>query len=181
MSKLSYPVPFPCETEWTSRCLSDLVSHLNERYRQPTHRRIEAIRSLLSQIGPSDHERREGYHRLRKIFSSLCDTIDEHVWLKDHILCPAIVKVECGLAPDQSTRDALCEMIMTLEDEHSRLRSIAAEVWRAATDVAGSPELVDEAVLDSDLDLLALLLDEQLDLEERCLWPRALILLQQPV
>ncbi len=70
---------------------------------------------------------------------------------------------------------------MTLEDEHSRLRSIAAELWRAATDVAGSPELVDEAVLDSDLDLLALLLDEQLDLEERCLWPRALILLQQPV
>ena len=50
-----------------------------------------------------------------------------------------------------------------------------------ATDVAGSPELVDEAVLASDLDLLALLLDEQLDLEERCLWPRALILLQQPV
>jgi iron-sulfur cluster repair protein YtfE (RIC family) len=181
MSKFSYPGFFPCETEWTSRSLTDLVSHLNERYRRPTERRIEAIRGLLSQIGPSGHQRCEGYHRLAKIFCSLCETIEEHVWLKDHILGPAVVNVERGLRLDPGARDALCEMIMTLGDEHSRLRSIAASLWRAATDVAGSPVPVDEAVLASDLDLLALLLDEQLNLEDRCLWPRALILLQRPV
>ena len=112
MSKFSYPGFFPCETEWTSRSLTDLVSHLNERYRQPTERRIEAIRGLLSQIGPSGHQRCEGYHRLAKIFRALCETIEEHVWLKDHILGPAVVNVERGLRLDPSASDALCEMIM---------------------------------------------------------------------
>jgi hypothetical protein len=38
---------------------------------------------------------------------------------------------------------------------------------------------VDEALLATDVAMLALLLHEQLDLEDRCLWPRALDLLQQ--
>ena len=67
--------------------------------------------------------------------------------LKDHILYPAIVKLERGLSStDQSALDALCEMIMTLDDEHSRLRRIADALARSAADVTGSPVPVDEAV-----------------------------------
>ena len=180
MSKFSYPAQLPCETEWASRSLTELVTHLDQRYRQPTHKRIETIRTLLPQIMPSCDQRREDYHRLATIFTSLCETVEEQVLLKDHILYPAIVKLERGLSStDQSALDALCEMIMTLDDEHKRLRCIADALGRSVADVTGSPVPVDEAVLASDLDMLALLLYEQLNLEDRCLWPRALILLQR--
>jgi iron-sulfur cluster repair protein YtfE (RIC family) len=180
MRKFTYPAPFPCEVEWTSRSLEALAAHLNQRYRQPTRRRLEAIQSRLQEITPSGHARRAAHKRLAEAFSSLAETLDEHVWLEDEILCPAIVGVEHD--PDSSdvgARKALCQLITTVKDEHRRLRRMVDALGHAIGEVTGLPLPVDEAELASDLEMLAMLLHEQVDLEDRCLWPRALALLQR--
>src|SRR4029453_18229596 len=88
MANFTYWAPVPCESEWASRSLAALVAYLTERYRQPTQRPKRATPSTLAQIVPSTPQRRDAYDRLAIVFTSLCEAIETHAWLVDHILGP---------------------------------------------------------------------------------------------
>jgi iron-sulfur cluster repair protein YtfE (RIC family) len=170
----------PCEGEWTSKSLTELVAHLSQRYRQPLQQRLESIRSLLRQGGPFDDETRQAdYDRLANSFERLRGTLDEHVWLEDEVLCPAVARVEyCVGASDPRAREALCMLVMTVADEHRLVRTRIDDLERALVPLLGCRLSHQEALLVADLEMLELLLNEQMELEDRCLWPRALVLLQ---
>ena len=176
----SYPAPVPCETEWRSKSLTELVAHLSLCYRQPLRHRLESIRSLLRQGGPFDDEaRRAGYERLANTFERLRGTLDEHVWLEDEVFCPAVARVEYSVRPaDPRAREALCMLVMTVADEHRLIRSRIDELERALAPMLQCPLSQPEALLVADLEMLQLLLHEQINLEDRCLWPRVMVLLQ---
>jgi iron-sulfur cluster repair protein YtfE (RIC family) len=93
MMKFNYWMPSPCEDEWASRSLAELVVYLTRRYRQPTQR-MEAIAAVLPDFVPSCLQRRAAFHRLASVFTSLCEAMETHVWLVDQILSPAIIRVE---------------------------------------------------------------------------------------
>jgi hemerythrin-like domain-containing protein len=113
-------------------------------------------------------------------FTSLCELIDAHERLEDRILCPAIVKAEHDpTSMNQSVRDALCQKIVDVNARHNALRRVSLELRHAVIEIKGEPVSMDEAVLALNLDMLVLLLNERLDLEDRYLWPRALVLLQR--
>jgi len=190
MVNVTYPVDIPCESEWGLRSLVELVAHLTQWYRQPMHRRIEAIASALLRIRPSIPQRDEAYHRVAALFTSLRKAIDDHCWLEDQILCPAIIAVEQSRSAqgrrshdlestEPSDREALCHLILSVADEHNCLRRGSVALGEAVPDMTGPCVSVDEALLATDVAMLALLLHEQLDLEDRCLWPRALTVLQR--
>ena len=175
MTKFTYWTPVPCEIEWASRSLAELVTHLTERYHQPTQRRIQTIASTLAQIVPSTPQRRDAYDRLAIVFTSLCEAIETHAWLVDHILGPVLARVEDDVVSASTCdREALRQTIAYAEDERTCLRRESVALGYAVLDIAGSPVAVNEAIVALELDMLVLLVNEQLDLEDRCLWPRAL-------
>jgi iron-sulfur cluster repair protein YtfE (RIC family) len=180
MRNYSYPTSMPCEDEWTSKSLTELVAHLSQRYRQPLQQRLESIRSLLRQDEPTDDDaRRAGYDQLASSFERLRGALDEHTWLEDEVLCPAVAKVEYSVgASDPRAREALSMLVMTVADEHRLIRTRIVELERALITVVGCRLSHREALLVGDLEMLERLLNEQMNLEDRCLWPRVLVLLQ---
>jgi iron-sulfur cluster repair protein YtfE (RIC family) len=180
MHTYSYPTRTPCETEWSSKSLTELVAYLNQRYRRPLQQRLESIRSLFGQEASfEDDGRRADYERLANSFERLRGTLDEHAWLEDEVLCPAVARVEyCIGASDPRAREALCMLVTTVADEHRLIRTRIDELERVLGSVCRCTLSQQEALLVTDLEMLELLLSEQIELEDRCLWPRALTLLQ---
>jgi iron-sulfur cluster repair protein YtfE (RIC family) len=180
MHTYSYPTRTPCETEWSSKSLTELVAYLNQRYRRPLQQRLESIRSLFGQEASfEDDGRRADYERLGNSFERLRGTLDEHAWLEDEVLCPAVARVEYSIgASDPRAREALCMLVTTVADEHRLIRTRIDELERALASVCRCTLSQQEALLVADLEMLELLLSEQIELEDRCLWPRALTLLQ---
>jgi iron-sulfur cluster repair protein YtfE (RIC family) len=180
MATFRYTVPV-CESEWESRSLAELVAVLIHRYRRPTRQRIEAIASVLPRILSSNPQPREAYGRVANVFRSLGELIDTHERLEDRILCPALVRMEHDPAStNQSVREALCQKIAAdVKADHNLLRRESVALRHAVIEIKGSSVSIDEAVLALNLDMLVLLLNERLDLEDRYLWPRALVLLQR--
>ena len=177
MCNVKYSVP-PCEREWESRSLAELVAYVTHRYRQPTRQRIDAVASALPRVVSSTPQPREAYDRVETVFTSLREAIETHVWLVDGILCPAIVASEHDPAStNQSVREALCRKIGDVDAARDALRRLSVTLRQAVIEIKGASVSMDEAVLAVNLDMLVLLLNERLDLEDRCLWPRALVLL----
>ena len=105
--------------------------------------------------------------------------LDEHDWVEEEVLCPAVARVEyCVGASDPRAHEALSMLVMTVADEHRLIRRRIDEFERALDAVLGRPMSQHEALLIADLEMLDLLLNEQLNLEDRCLWPRVLVLLR---
>jgi len=180
MNTYSYPAQTPCEPEWRSKSLTELVAHLNQRYRRPLQQRLESIRSLLGQgVSCEGDNRRDEHERLANSFERLRGTLDEHAWLEDEVLCPAVARVEyCIGASDPRAREALCMLVTTVADEHRLIRTRIDELESVLASVARCALSQQDALLVADLEMLELLLSEQMELEDRCLWPRALTLLQ---
>jgi iron-sulfur cluster repair protein YtfE (RIC family) len=180
MNTYSYPAQRPCETEWSSKSLTELVAYLNQHYRRPQQQRLESIRSLLGREASfEDDGRRADYERLANSFERLRGTLDEHAWLEDEVLCPAVARVEYSIgAADPRAREALCMLVTTVADEHRLIRTRIAELECVLASVARCALSQEEALLVADLEMLELLLSEEMELEDRCLWPRALTLLQ---
>ena len=180
MHTYSYPGRTPCETEWSSKSLTELVAYLNQHYRRPQQQRLESIRSLFGQEASfEDDGRRADYERLANSFERLRGTLDEHAWLEDEVLCPAVARVEyCIGASDPRAREALCMLVSTVADEHRLIRTRIAELECVLASVTRCALSQEEALLVADLEMLELLLSEEMELEDRCLWPRALTLLQ---
>jgi iron-sulfur cluster repair protein YtfE (RIC family) len=179
MGNLRYTVPV-CEREWESRSLAELVALLTHRYRKPTRHRIEAIAAALPGLLSPAPERREAHGRLASVFTSLSELIDAHERLEHRILWPAIVNVERDpTSTGQGVRAALLQKIADVDIEHNLLRRLSSALRHAVIDMKAAPVCMDEAVLALNLDMLVLLLNEQLDLEDRYLWRRAVALLQR--
>src|SRR5215203_7213894 len=178
MRNYTYPSPGPCDPEWTSRSLTELVTHLSVTYRRATRQRIDVIRVLLRRVWPFDEgPRHADLGRLANIFDLLDDAVDQHIWLEADVLCPAIVRLERpGTIFEAGACDALRQMVMMVADEHRRIRTILGQLARAVCDIptASLPLPCEQALLVSDLEMLGLILNEQMDLEDRCLWSRAL-------
>jgi iron-sulfur cluster repair protein YtfE (RIC family) len=180
MNTYTYPTQTPCETEWSSKSLTELVAYLNQHYRRPQQQRLESIRSLLGREASfEDDGRQADYERLANSFERLRGTLDEHAWLEDEVLCPAVARVEYSIgAADPRAREALCMLVSTVADEHRLIRTRIAELECVLASVTRCALSQEEALLVADLEMLELLLSEEMELEDRCLWPRALTLLQ---
>ncbi len=175
-----FPTPTPCEPEWASKSLTELVAHLSQRYRRPLQERLESIRATLAQGDLFDDDDRRGDRDgLANSFERLRAVLDEHAWLEEEVLCPAVARVEyCVGAADPRAHEALSMLVMTVADEHGLIQRRIDELERALDALLAGPMSQREALLIADLEMLDLLLNEQLNLEDRCLWPRVLVLLQ---
>ena len=180
MSTFMYPARVRCEPEWASQSLTTLKAHLSQRYRRPIRQRMEEVSLAFPEVWPCEGDSPNGAReRLANELTLLRNTLDEHVWLEDEVLCPAIARLEDLIEPaDSRTRDGLYRLVMTVDDHHIRIRKIIDQLASAVDAIEKCVSSTEEALLVADIQMVALLLIWEMNLEDRCLWPRVLDLLR---
>jgi iron-sulfur cluster repair protein YtfE (RIC family) len=105
----------------------------------------------------------------------LRDAVETHAWTEDDLLFPVLVAHEHpGVLETTVSREELTRLVDSLSSEHLRIRQIISaldELTGGFKTPMGAPVELDDLVhLAKEL---AVSLLEELDLEDRCLLPRA--------
>jgi iron-sulfur cluster repair protein YtfE (RIC family) len=173
----------PCAPEWASRSLTQLIAHLTDRYRSSTAQRFDEIEAmLLEEPRWSEGTSRAAFDRLVGVVRQLDEMVHAHMLLEDHVLHPLVVAAEYPEVVSVCRSRADIERLVTrIRSEHTQILHMADDLQRSAlrmTSVLLS-EPVKGTRLIRHVAALAMWLREQLNLEDRCLWPRALELFRR--
>ena len=169
-----------CEPEWLARQLTDLIHHLTHTYSMPIAQRLNRITATADRTRhaaadvPVRSEQGTAFAvRLSSLVATLRLVLDAHAGSEREVLFPAVVSIETqGRQTAPFRRDAIDILVEGIAEEHDLIREFLASVARTMEECIASgltPEL-DSFV--ADLEIACFLIAEQLDLEDRCLWPR---------
>ena len=170
------------ETEWISRTLTELIAHIGERYRRATERRLDAVGLALSEASAPPGPLESALTCLRETFIALDEQVGAHMKIEFDLLFPTIIALEHPqvLAVRQSAA-FVGRLTTQVSRDHARIRGLLDTLDGAigpslAHSLVQSPHLV---MLIADVTTLTMQLRQQLELEDRYLWPRAGELFQQ--
>ncbi len=176
MNTLEFPTLSDCEPQWLDLPVSVVATHISRVYHEFTRDRLPVIADLAARVRSINGT---GWNatlpELMSLLAQLRDAVETHAWSEDDLLFPVLVAHEYpGVLTTNVTGDELLRMVETLAAEHVEIRTIIAEIERVTGGFqapAQSPsEYEDLVTLASELTSSLL---EELDLEDRCLLPRA--------
>ena len=165
-----------CETEWQKRPASVVATHISNLYHEFTRERLPLIASIATRaVAIPDGRCTAILPALNTLIAQLRNAVETHAWTEDDLLFPVLVAHEHpGVLATNVSREELKRLVDRLSSEHLRIRQIISaldELTSGFTTPAGaSPELDDLVQLVNEL---ATSLLEELDIEDRCLLPRA--------
>jgi len=176
MNALTPDLRLECEPDWLARPLSTLATHIAGVYHEHTREQLPRVWFRVTELA-----NQHGYSRvpqlwgLSRLLAELRDLAETHAWTEDDLLFPVLVAHEHpAVLTTNLTPDALMRLVDSLSAEHAGIRrllgSLSAHLEAAdalSSNVPEWPELRDDI-----LELRDHLLEE-LDLEDRCLLPRA--------
>jgi iron-sulfur cluster repair protein YtfE (RIC family) len=167
----------PCPSEWRSRSLARLVAHLTDQYRSPTELCLDALSDLFFRPGWTGKPREPVYERAIEAFTTLEQQVRTHLTFEDNRLIPLVLALEHPeLVSVRRSRVECVELVTKTLDEHRRIeRSI--DTLEGGIRLLGTVALFqprEQRLVLDDVATLALLLREQMALEDNCLWPRAI-------
>jgi len=165
-----------CEPDWLARPLSALATHIAGVYHEHTREQLPRVWFRVTELA-----NQHGYARvpqlwdLSRLLAELRDLAETHAWTEDDLLFPVLVAHEHpAVLTTTLTPDALVRLVESLGAEHISIRRLLGRLsahMEAAdalsSDVPGWPELRTDILGIRDHLL------EELDLEDRCLLPRA--------
>jgi hypothetical protein len=167
----------PCPGEWRSQSLARLVAHLSDRYRSPTELCLDALSDLFFRPRWTGKPSEPVYERGIEAFTTLEQQVRAHMALEDNQLIPLVLALEHPELVSVRRPRAECEeLVGKALDDHRRIgRSIdlLERGLRPLVVVALFQPEEQRLVLD-DVATLALLVREQIAIEDKCLWPRAI-------
>jgi iron-sulfur cluster repair protein YtfE (RIC family) len=170
------------DREWISRTLTELISHLGERYRHATERRLNAIGLALGAAAAPPGAPEQALTDLRAAFAALDEHIGAHAKLEFDLLFPAIIALE---HPQVLAVRQPAALVHRLADEvsrdHVRIRELLTGLETGLGPLLKLSAVQAEhlVMLVANLTTLVLQLRQQLDFEDRFLWPRAVELFRQ--
>jgi iron-sulfur cluster repair protein YtfE (RIC family) len=174
--------PTCLEREWISRPLTELIAHIGERYRGAIERRFDTVGLALAEASAPSEPLASALTILRETFTALDEHVGAHMKIEFDVLFPTIIALEHPqvLAVRQSAA-FVGRLTAQVTHDHANIRSLLETLDRAiepslAHSLVQSPQFV---MLIADVLTLTLTLRQQLELEDRCLWPRALELFSQ--
>jgi iron-sulfur cluster repair protein YtfE (RIC family) len=159
-----------------SRPVSALATHIAGVYHEHTREELPRLWLRATELATMYGDSRAPHLRgLSALLAELRDQVETHAWTEDDLLFPVLVAHEHpAVLMTSLTPEALLRLVESLSGEHLRIRrllgSLSAHVQAADVltgYVPGWSELRDQV-----LQLRDHLLEE-LDLEDRCLLPRA--------
>jgi iron-sulfur cluster repair protein YtfE (RIC family) len=170
------------DREWISRTLTELIAHIGERYRRENERRFDAVGLALAEARAPDGPLEAALTRLRDTFAALDEHVGAHTKVEFDLLFPTIIALEHPQVLEVRQPAALVERLASqVTQDHDRIRGLLDTLDSTigpslAHSLVQSPTLV---MLIAHVMTLTLQLRQQLELEDRCLWPRASELLRQ--
>jgi iron-sulfur cluster repair protein YtfE (RIC family) len=170
-----------CEPEWLARPLTDLIHHLAHHYDKAIAQRLEAVGATANQtrlaavdvLGRAEHGSGAFAVRLSGLVTTLRLVLEAHAWSESDVLFPAAIAIETygrGSAP--FNRDTLEILMEGIAQEHDLLRELLASLSRTMEECIAAGMSQDLESFVSNLEIACFMIGEQLDLEDRCLWPR---------
>lgn len=181
MNTLELSALTDCEPEWLERPVSVIATHVSRVYHDFTRARLPLIADLAERVQSiPDNGWKSALPGLVSLLTQLRDAIETHAWTEDDLLFPVLVAHEYPnvLETNVSPEDLL-RLVDTLSAEHVEIRTLIAEiedVTRGFLTPAGAPSEFEDLVRLAEE--LTRSLTEELDLEDRCLLPRARMLAQ---
>jgi regulator of cell morphogenesis and NO signaling len=165
-----------CEPEWQERPVSVIATHVSNVYHEFTRARLPLIASLATRVATIPGGPWTAFvPALNALISQLRGAVETHAWAEDDLLFPVLVAHEHpGVLATNVSREELKRLVDQLSSEHVRIRQIISaldELTSGFTTPNGAPPELDDLVQLA-RELAASLLEE-LDLEDRCLLPRA--------
>jgi len=165
-----------CEPEWQSKPLSTLVMHISGIYHEHMRDELPTLWRQTTELAAElDNGRAVRLRELAVVLTELRDHVETHAWTEDDLLFPVLVAREYpAILTTTLTPDALLRLVDTLAEEHISIRRVLA---RVTTHLGDAEEAAAAVPLWRDINArIARLRDrllEELDLEDRCLLPRA--------
>jgi hypothetical protein len=175
------PLASGCEPEWLGRSIADLIRHLSFHYNTPIYKRLLAIGDTADQIrlraagllGRSEHAATAFGLRLSSLVSTLRLVLEAHAWSEGDVVFPAAVAAEThGLASTRFRPDGLNILMDGIRQEHELIRELLASLARTIEEYASAGTVDELEAFVSEVEIASFMIAEQLDLEDRCLWPR---------
>jgi hypothetical protein len=175
------PVIVGCEPEWLARPLTDLIRHLTHHYNKPIAHRLAGIGETAQQtrlaaaevLGRTEHGLGAFAIRLSGLVTTLRLVLEAHAWSEADVLFPAVIAIEThGRKSAPFKRDSLDILMEGIVQEHDLLRELLSSLSRTMEECVAAGMSPDLEMFVSDLEIVCFMLAEQLDLEDRCLWPR---------
>jgi iron-sulfur cluster repair protein YtfE (RIC family) len=172
-----------CEPEWLERPVSVVATHISRVYHEFTRERLPIIADLAARV-QSVRALACGRFvpQLLRLVTELRDAVETHAWTEDDLLFPVLVAHEYPnvLTTSLSAVDLL-KLVETLTEEHVTIRKVIGDLEEHTNGFRVTPgtpsELQDLVKL---VEELTRSLVEELDLEDRCLLPRARALAGEP-
>jgi iron-sulfur cluster repair protein YtfE (RIC family) len=175
------PDSVKCEPEWVARPLTDLIQYLSHNYSNPIAQRLESISATADRtrlaaadvLGRAEHGGGAFALRLSSLVTTLRLVLEAHAWSEGDVMFPAATAIEtCGQRLAPFKRDTLHILLEGIAQEHDLLRELVAILAKTMEEcvAAGLNSTLESFV--SELEIVCFLIAEQLDLEDRCLWPR---------
>ena len=173
---LEFPSAAECEPEWLERPVSAIATHISNVYHEYTRDRLPFITSLATRVATIPGERCTAFvPALNALISQLRDAVETHAWTEDDLLFPVLVAHEHpSVLATSVSREDLKRLVDTLASEHIRIRQIISaldELTSGFKTPEGAPVEIDDLV--HLVKELTQSLIEELDIEDRCLLPRA--------
>ncbi len=167
-----------CEPEWLARPVSELTTHITAAYHERTRDVLPRVAALVSQEASAFGDAHVPNLRgLAAILAELRDEVETHAWTEDDLLFPVLVAHEHpDVLTSQLTPEALSKLVEVLAAEHVRIRRILGRLARHMENLPGAPFWSEWADVRHALTVLHDHLIEELDLEDRCLLPRARVI-----
>lgn len=175
------PVVGRCESEWLARPLTELIHCLTDQFNKPIANRLQAIAETADQtrLAASDvlgrAERGSGAFavRLSGLVTTLRLVLEAHAWSEGDVLFPAAIAIETyGHTSAPFRRNSLEILMEGIAQEHDLLRELLASLSHTMEECAAAGMDSELEMFVSDLEIVCFMIAEQLDLEDRCLWPR---------
>ena len=177
---MNNPLPAPpvteCDPEWQSRSVSALATHISGVYHERMQDELPILtRQVAALITRFSDARAFKLRVLGGVLAELRNEVDPHAWTEDDLLFPVLAACENPTVLTTTlTHDRLLRLVDSLAEDHLRIREVLARITAHLDEVRHeAAQSADWAGLLERVQRLRNFKIEELDLEDRCLLPRA--------
>jgi regulator of cell morphogenesis and NO signaling len=99
IAALAEPLPSEAEDmDWTNVPVADLCDHIVERHHAYLRDELPPLRALVDKVAHAHSDRHQELREVQALFHATADELEQHMAKEEHILFPACVALESGVA-----------------------------------------------------------------------------------
>jgi regulator of cell morphogenesis and NO signaling len=122
-----------CQVDLLHATMSDLVDHIEVTHHNYLRRELPRLADMLDRVVEAHWERHLDLIDLREIFTTLRHDLETHMDSEEHIVFPALRRLDTAIATEDYECSAEQEAIALMESEHDEAGAALARM-RAMTD-----------------------------------------------